>query len=86
MVCEYVDINPRVEKKPQVKKICGPIEQTLLQGTHCLGLVSSWRTTVHKCSCLLEDNENGAGEGTTDDGLGTVSGDEGSRKDKGQYE
>ena len=49
MVCEYVDINPRVEKKPQVKKICGPIEQTLLQGTHCLGLVSSWRTTVHKC-------------------------------------
>ena len=31
-ICEYVKINPRVEKKPLVKKICPPIEEELLEG------------------------------------------------------
>ena len=32
MVCETVNLNPRIEKKPLGKKICGPIEERLLQG------------------------------------------------------
>ena len=31
-ICEYVKINPRVENKPLVKKICPPIEKDLLEG------------------------------------------------------
>lgn len=39
------------------------------------------------CACILEDTENIAGEVSADDdddGMGTVSGDEGSGKDNGE--
>ena len=90
-ICEYVKINPRAENKPQVKKICGPIEQDLLEGTQQLGLDIQFEWVVTGLCCIfnptdiiVEDNDNsddGSGDEEEDPESGSgeeASGEEGS--------
>merc|ERR1719361_566457 len=70
-ICEYVKINPRVENKPQVKKICGPIEQDLLEEDN--------DNSGDGSGDEAEDPESGSGEEASgEDGSGEEDDDEGS--------
>ena len=51
-ICEYVKINPRVEKKPLVKKICPPIEEELLEGMQLI-IRHGGNTVCIRCELTL---------------------------------
>jgi len=70
-ICEYVKINPRAENKPQVKKICGPIEQDLLEEDN--------DNSDDGSGDEEEDPESGSGEEASgEEGSGEEDDDEGS--------
>lgn len=71
MVCETVNLNPRIEKKPLAKKICGPIEERLLQGIKSmLECMVTFVPIVWKTHCVKIDKSIVEEQGENDGGSG----------------